>query len=384
MNKSVYVAAALCAPFAVSAQGALTPALPPGNPAPTAQETRMAMGIPSKGDLRGQKDTVGFASTAEQMARVWELSEAAPAPEPLGPRPAPGAVAIICPHDDYLCAGRMYREVIPLVKARTVILVGVFHKHRRFGARDRMAFDTYRAWRAPDGEIKASALREELLAQLDPGEYVQNDVWHDSEHSLEAVAYWLKHQDPGVEIVPVILPATSFARLQAMAGHLGAALARSMQERGWKLGEDVAIVISSDGTHYGTDFQYTPYGKGGVDAFQQAMAHDRELLKGLLAGPVSADMARRFYGMMVDPADPTHYLKSWCGRFSIPFGLLLLESAASGLGLRPPKGMPIGFGASVAFPDLPVQALGMGATCPINLYHFVTFPSVAYVQEPQP
>ena len=383
MNPSVCIAAALCAPFAAQAQGALTPALPPGNPAPTAQETRAAMGIPSAGDLRGQKDTVGFAATAEQMARVWELSEAAPAPEPLGPRPAPGVAGIICPHDDYLCAGRMYREVIPLVKARTVILVGVFHKHRRFGARDRMAFDSYRAWRAPDGEMKVSGLREELLAQLDPGEYVQNDVWHDSEHSLEGVAYWLKHQDPGVEIVPVILPAASFARLQAMAGHLGAALARCMKARGWTLGADVAIVISSDGTHYGSDFQYTPYGAGGVEAFQQAMTHDRGLLQGLLAGPVSADMARSFYGMMVDPADPAHYLKSWCGRFSIPFGLLLLEAAARGMGGQPPRGMPIGFGASVDFPEIAVPP-PMGATCPINLYHFVTFPSVAYVLEAQP
>lgn len=379
MNPSLCLSAALCAPLAVSAQGALTPALPPGNLPPTALETRQAMGIPSQADLRGQKDIVGFASTREQMARVWDLSAAAPAPEPLGPRPGPGVAGIICPHDDYLCAGRVYRAVVPLVKARTIILVGVFHQHRRFGARDRMVFDPYRAWRAPDGEIRISALREELLGQLDPGEYTQSAVWHDSEHSLEGVAYWLKHQDPGVEIVPVMLPAASFSRLQALAGHLGAALAVAMQRHHWRLGEDVAVVISSDGTHYGADFQYTPYGEGGTGAFQQAMAHDRDLLQGLLAGAVSADMAREFYARMVDPADPTRYLKSWCGRFSIPFGVMLLESAARGLGLEPPRGTPIAFGASVDFPELPVRALGLGATCPINLYHFVTFPAVAYV-----
>ena len=32
------------------------------------------MGIPSTAGLRGQQDTVGFASTAAQMAAVWEKS----------------------------------------------------------------------------------------------------------------------------------------------------------------------------------------------------------------------------------------------------------------------------------------------------------------------
>jgi len=45
--------------------------------------------------------------------------------------------------------------------------------------------------------------------------------------------------------------------------------------------------------------------------------------------------------------------------------------------------MPIGFGASVDFPEIAVPP-PMGATCPINLYHFVTFPSVAYVLEARP
>ena len=379
MKKSVFFSAAFCAPFVASAQADLTPPLPPVNFVPSLQETRSGMGIPSAGDMRGQKDTLGFASRADQMARVWELSEASPAPEALGPKPSPGVAGIICPHDDYICAGRVYREIIPLVKARTVVLVGVFHKYRRFGARSLMGFDSYRAWRSPDGEIKVSELREELLSKLDPEDCSQDPAWQDSEHSLEAVAYWLKHQDPGVEIIPVILPSAPFPRLQSMAEHLGEALAGSMKQRGWTLGKDVAIVISSDGTHYGADFNYTPYGEGGVLALQQAMDHDRELLGGILAGEVTTDKARRFFETMVDPDHPDTYRKPWCGRFSIPFGLVLLEATSRGLGLASPKGMPIAFGASVDVPELPLRALGLGTTCPVNLYHFVTFPSVAFV-----
>lgn len=379
MKKSLLLPTACCVPFAASAQAALTPPPPPVNLPPSLEETRGAMGIPSAGDLRGQKDIVGFASRADQMARVWESSEATPAPESLGPKPAPGVAGILCPHDDYLCAGRVYREIVPLVKAKVVILVGVFHKYRSFGARNAMAFETYRAWRSPDGEIPVSGLRDELLAKLDPESYTRNPAHHDSEHSLEAIAYWLKHQDPSVEIVPVILPSAPFLRLQSMAEQLGEALTGSMKQRGWTLGRDVSIVISSDGTHYGSDFHYTPYGAGGVGPFLTAMEHDRRILRELLAGEVTAAKAQAFFETMVDPASPDTYRRPWCGRFSIPFGLMLLAATSRGLGLKPPKGMPIAFGASVDFPELPVRSLGMGQTCPISLYHFVTFPSAAFV-----
>ena len=378
MNK-VLVPAALCACLALSAQAALNPVLPPGNAAPTLDATRKAMGIPSAGDLRGQQDVVGFASRADQMAKVWELSLAPPAAEALGPRPAPGVAGIICPHDDYLYAGRVYREIIPLVKARTVVLVGVFHRYRRYVARNVMVFDPYRAWRSPDGDIPVSGLRDEVLSSLDPATWSRDPAYQDSEHSLEAIAYWLKHQDPGLEILPVILPGSGFERLQGMASDLGHALAAAMKKRGWTLGRDVAIVISSDGIHYGADFHYTPYGEGGVDAFQKAMARDRELLRGPLAGPVTAAKAQAFFEAMVDPAHPDDYRMPWCGRFSIPFGLTLLEATSRELGLKAPTGLPIAFGASVNFPELPVKPLGMGATAPANLYHFVSFPAVAYV-----
>lgn len=379
MNRMFCAVAAACAPFTVSAQGALTPTLPPGNIAPTPEETRADMAVPSAGDLRGQKDGVGFAVTAAQMAEAWELSAAGPRPEALGPMPPAGVAGLICPHDDYLCAGPMYREAIPLVTARTVILVGVFHRHRRYSVQDLMVFDPYRAWRSPDGEIPVSGLREELLARLAPGEFAQSAVWHDSEHSLEAIAYWLKHQNPDLEILPVILPATAFNRLQLLAEHLGAALAGIMKERGWALGEDVAVVISSDGTHYGERYHYTPFGEGGVDTYLEAMETDRRMLKDLFAGPVGAAMARTFYASMTDPDQPTCFRGAWCGRFSIPFGLMLMAAAARGLGQAPPVAARAALGSSLGFPQLPAQEPGLGLTNPINLYHFVSYPTVAFV-----
>ncbi len=344
---------------------------------PTLEEVRKEMGVPSQGlELRGQRDAVGFASRADQMAKVWELSASPPAPESLGTPPATGVAAVICPHDDYLYAGRVYRKILPLVTARTVVLVGVFHRYRRFGAHDQLVFDPYRAWRTPDGPVPISNLREEILSRLPHEDFVQEAAMHDSEHSLEALVYWLRHLRPDLEIMPVIVPAAGFERLEQLADRLGAALAESFAKRGWRLGRDVAVAISTDGVHYGPDFKYTTYGDGGVAAYEQATSKDRSLLMGPLQGRVTREKIHELYATFVNPDHPDEYRLTWCGRFSVPFGLLLLERLARGEGAA--VGHPIAYATSVGWPELPVRDLGVGATAPANLYHFVGYPAVAF------
>jgi AmmeMemoRadiSam system protein B len=360
---------------------------PPASTPPSLEQVRGDMNIPSQSlELRGQRDSVGFASRAEQMARVWELSTTPPAPDSFAPLPAPGVAAVICPHDDYLYAGRVYRKVLPLVSARTVVLVGVFHRYRRFGEHDRLVFDPYRAWRSPDGPVPVSGLREDLLKQLPREDYVQDGAMHDSEHSLEALVYWLRHIRPDLEIVPVIVPASKFERMEQLADHLGAALDAVMKRRGWELGRDVALAISTDGVHYGPDFKYTPYGEGGVEPYLKAVEKDRSLLRGPLRGPLTRTKTRDLYATFVNPERPDDYRLTWCGRFAVPFGMLLLQRAARGFGQ--PVGHPIAYATSVGWPELPVRDAGLGATAPANLYHFVSYPAVAFTldrtMEPPP
>jgi AmmeMemoRadiSam system protein B len=370
---AVTVLAAASTPLLAQAVSAPREAAPP-----SLEEVRRGMGIPSRGDVRGQQDAVGFASTAEQMARVWDLSATTPAPDRLGEPPVPGVAGVICPHDDYLYAGRVYRRILPLVTARTVVLVGVFHKYRRFGAHDRLVFDPYRAWRTPDGEVPVSPLREDLLAALPKDDVVQDAAMHDSEHSLEALLFWLRHARPDLTIVPIIVPAASLPRLGELADHLGRALGASLEKRGWRLGRDVAIAISTDAVHYGADFKYVPFGEGGVTAYVRAAERDRALLKGPLAGPISADKVRRLFAEFVNPERPDEYRLTWCGRFSVPLGLLLLEITARALGEGTPVGQPVAYATSVGTSELPVRDVGLGSTAPANLYHFVGYPAVAF------
>ncbi len=355
---------------------------PPQGPPPSLAEVRKGMFLASTDTVRGQQDGVGFASTAAQMARTWELSATPPPPELLGPAPAPGVAGVISPHDDYLYAGRVYRKVLPLVTAKTVVLVGVFHKYRAFGARDVLVFDTYRAWRAPDGEVPVSPLRAALTARLPKGTFVADAAMHDREHSLEALVYWLRHARPDVEIVPVIVPASSWTRLRELAAALGDALGAEMKARGLSLGKDVAVAISTDGVHYGPDFKFVPYGEGGIEAYRTAVEKDRALLTGPLSGPVTEAKARSLYEGFVDPAAPDTYRYTWCGRFSVPLGLLLLSETARALGVPAPVGHPLAYATSVGSAELPLREAGLGATAPANLYHFVGYPAAAFTAGP--
>jgi len=351
---------------------------------PTLDEVRKEMGAPSTGEVRGQRDTVGYAATREAMARVWELSAQGPMPESFGAKVAPGVLGVIGPHDDYIYTARVYREIFPLVTAKTVVMVGVFHGYRKFGARDQLVFEAYRAWSSPDGEIPVSPLRDELFAALPERMAVKDDAAHDSEHSLEGIAYFMKHARPDLEIVPLIVPAASFERLEAMAASLGEALAAAMQKRQWKMGRDVSIVVSADGTHYGEDFRFVPYGAGGREALDKSVDDDRRLMRETLGGMVGAQKARAFYETVVDPANPDQYRRTWCGRFSVTLGSLLVEETARRMGLATPRSVPVALGVSVDAPELAVRGLGVGPTAPANLYHFVMHPALAFTSSSAP
>lgn len=365
-------AGAVASLLAALATGAVAATAAP----PSLEEVRKEMAIPSAGDLRGQLDGVGFARTAEQMARVFELSGAPPAPDRLGAVPAPGVAGAVCPHDDVLYAGRVYREVLPLVTARTVVVVGVFHRFRKFDAKDVLVFDTYRAWRAPDGEVPVSPLREEVLARLPKGDAIADAAMHDSEHSVEALVFWLRHLRKDVEILPVIVPQMRWERLEELGNRLGAALAAAAKTRGLVLGKDLAVVVSADAIHYGADFGQVPFGDGGIDAYQKATARDVAMLRAL-GGPLEAGKARAFYETCVNPESPAEYRVTWCGRFSIPMGFVALSRLARDLGGPPLAAAPVAYATSVGAPELPVRGDGLGETAPANLYHFVGYPALA-------
>jgi AmmeMemoRadiSam system protein B len=372
------VLAVLSATASLGGTGAVDPAV---------ADLLARVAVPSREDLRGQVDTVGYPIRAAVMDRVRKLCEerARPRRETLEREGIPAErpfVGGVCPHDDYYYAGRLYALLLPHVRARRVILFGVFHKARVFGCRDRLVFGRFHRWTGPYGPIPVSPLRDELLRRLPRDAVVVNDTMQAVEHSVEAILPFLQSVNRSVEIVPILVPYMGWERMEALSDTVASALARISSERGWRLGEDVAILCSADAVHYGDygwgKFTYAPFGIG-LEGYRKAVARDRSLAEHLLAGPLRTENLKEFLTRCVDPADPTRYRITWCGRFSVPFGLSVLAKLAAELEGRTVRGALLDYGTSIDEASLDSEGLGgLGPTAPNNLHHFVGYAAIGY------
>jgi len=375
---SLLAALAILDPFAVAA----------ADPPPTREEIERAMGRRSEGDVvRGQRDTIGFAVTAEQAEDVvstaveLELGAILERDGQLGLSPERGFVGGVCPHDDHLYAARAYVHLTERISAPRVVLVGVFHAARLWNLEDVLVFDAFESWHGPWGPVAVDGIRDEIIRSMDPGSIVVDNAMHAREHSLEAIVPFLQFRNREVTIVPILVPYASWDRLSALADELSSALAAVLVEQGWQLGRDLAVVVSSDAVHYGPDFDHAPFG---VDAagYQRAVDRDRALATDHLVGPLDPDRLADFESTLVAPEDVRTYRIPWCGRFSIPFGLELLRGTAAKTGLPVPDGHFLRYATSLSEPMLPVSeatvAAGLGTTAPSNLHHWVGYATVGF------
>ena len=348
------------------------------------EAVRARMAIPSdRLHLRGQRDGIGFARDATTMAAVWNAAAQPPHPASLGPDPGPEdrpIVGAIAPHDDYLYAGRVCRRALERIEAKIVLVIGVFHAYQRFELPEQLIFDPFWFWHTPDGPVAAADLRNDLIEQILRVAAIDSSI-HEYEHSIEAVVYWLKHAHPDVTIVPVLAPAGRLGALEFYARQLSGALVECMRSEGLEFGKDVAIVISADAIHYGADFNETRFGPGGKEAHDEAMAFDRRILTEFLAGEITPRRVEELYNTFVDPNDVHRYQWTWCGRFSIPFGLMVFGITASAFGMRP-IGWPLAYETSVSAPPLDVHMPPLGTTAPATFDHFVGYPAVSITFAP--
>lgn len=335
--------------------------------------------------IRQPVDPVGFATRAEQMDAIMaRIDERHPRSGPASALVDRGTTwrAAIAPHDDYAYVGGLYPDALGNVRARTVILIGVAHKARALGLEDRLLFDSFDAWSAPYGDVQVSPMRESILAGLPSDVYVVHDEMHALEHSIEAIVPFLQHRRRDLEIVPILIPPMSFGRMQEVARPLGAAIARTLIERSLQWGEDVAIVISNDAVHYGDEgWGGKDFARFGIESegYRQAVEYDRSIIRECLLGEVSIERIRAFTTHTVQPYDHREYRWTWCGRYSVPCGLLTAVYLANALGRKLPCGVLTGYGTSIDERGLvPVEDLGMGVTAPATARHWVGYVGVGY------
>jgi len=339
------------------------------------------------GGIRRPVDTIGFARYGWQMDSVMARIDRDFGPQ-INIAFAKNRVKkhtiwkmAICPHDDYAYAGWMYPLVLKNIKAQTVILIGVAHKAKKYGLENKMVFGSYKAWQGPYGPVKVSRLRERLMNQLPRGEYIVHDSLQGEEHSLDALIPFLQYYNPKVRIIPILIPYMSFNRMEGLAGSLARALSKVMDANNLSWMKDIAIVISSDAVHYGCEDwggkNYAPYGCD-QDGYLKAVGHEYDIIENCLIGGIAKKKIRRFTEYTTQDTNYREYKWTWCGRYSVPFGLLTAFYLQQHTHVVPLSGTLVGYSTSIDHTILPVKDLGMGVTAPANMRHWVGYVSIGY------
>jgi AmmeMemoRadiSam system protein B len=288
--------------------------------------------------------------------------------------------SVICPHDDYTYVGQLYPAVLSCIEAKTIILFGVAHRARLLGIENMLVFDSYDYWKEPYGPVKVSNIREEIMQEL-PGELYQvNDSLQSIEHSVEALIPFLQYFNKDIEIISILVPYMPFERMNDIAGSLSEAIENVIRRHHWKWGADVAIAITSDAVHYGDEgWGGSNYAFYGTDSsgYQLAVKHEWEIINAI-SGEINPENVRKFMTYTVQEEDYTVYKWTWCGRYSIPMGLLTSYYLAQLEGLDSFGGVPVGYCTSIDHEHLKVDDLRMGVTAPATMRHWVGYAGIIY------
>lgn len=329
-------------------------------------------------------DTVGFAQYSWQtdslLARIErlqpvQLKEA----ETVFDSSASLRVAI-SPHDDYTYVGYLYPALLSHVRSDVVILFGVGHKARVFGIEDKIVFGSYRKWKSPRGSVEISELQNSIIKNLPEDQFLVHDSLQAAEHSMEALVPFLEYYNPDVKIIPIIVPAMSFERMESIASSLSEAIRKTMKEADLAWGTGWSIVISTDAVHYGNeDWGGKNYDRFGVDSagYFQTVEYEKQIMSGMLEGNLTPEKIRAFSSCTVSENDYREYKWSWCGRYAVPLGLLTAYDISVKTEV-PLKGLAVGYSTSIANQPVPVADIGMGVTAPAKLTHWVGYAAVGY------
>lgn len=318
--------------------------------------------------VRPVRDDVGFCWNKTQLTRFIQYLESV---EEMRPHDGP-VVAGISPHDDYLYAGRVYIPLMRAVTAQEVVIFGVTHRTVRDSIGDPkgvVILDSYPAWRGAGEEVPISRMREVLKDRLDPSMVLVSNPAHRLEHSIEALVPFVRYFNPDARITPIMVTAMSYGRMDTVSTSLAAVLVDYAREHNLKPGRDVVFLISSDANHYGDDFNNTPFGVDSA-AHERAVKQDVNLAISTLTKTVSQEKIELLTESL------KHIL--WCGRFSVPFGMLTTMKVIKALTGRDLQGELLKYSDTFTNGVLPIEGTGMGTTAPFSLKHWVGFFSIAY------
>jgi hypothetical protein len=194
-------------------------------------------------------------------------------------------VAGIVPHAGWTFSGALAAMVFAAIRQRhekvnTFVIFGAAHSY--FG--DAPALCAAGAWLTPLGQ----AVVDEELAQAVLSSTNATDEFsaHAAEHSIEVQIPLIQDIFPGAKILPILVPPREQA--VALGGAVGRIIERTEQKK-------IVCIGSTDLTHYGPSYGFTPIGIGKAALQWAKEVNDRKFI----------DLALRMdpHGLLADAAE---------------------------------------------------------------------------------
>lgn len=324
--------------------------------------------------IRPIHDTIGFAQYDWQLDSIYNRLQLKDIPN------AKTWKTVISPHDDYKYAGKLYHTSLKGVNANTIILIGVAHRARNYNLQDKIIFGSFTHWKSPYGKLKVSDLNLKIQKKLAKESFIVHDSMHVLEHSLEAIVPFLHKKNKDLEIIPILVPYINYETIDAISSNLSTVISEILKTNNLHFGKDVAIVISNDAVHYGTENWSKNLAPYGVDdaGTEKAVNHDKHLVNKYLTGEISMDMVKGFTKETVQETDYKEYKWVWCGRYSVPFGLAFANKLNILENEIPLSGEFLDYASSIDHKLIQVEDLKMGTTAIATQKHWVAYASIKY------
>jgi AmmeMemoRadiSam system protein B len=168
------------------------------------------------------------------------------------PREPVKAVAGVVPHAGWIFSGAVAAKVFKCISTvsdpETFVLLGAVHTWRPHGN----SLYARGSWETPLGDVTVD---EEVAAKLLDslaGNIAEDPAAHEGEHSIEVQLPFIKHMCPDAKIVPIAMPPHEGAHITG----------KKIGETVSTIGKKIAVVGTTDLTHYGDAYGFTPYGYG--------------------------------------------------------------------------------------------------------------------------
>jgi AmmeMemoRadiSam system protein B len=181
--------------------------------------------------------------------------------------PVQGAKGGIVPHAGWICSGAIAGEVIATLaqsaRPDVVVVFGAVHAPIELPV---AALQSFGAWDVPVGICQiAMDISQQLAGFADL--FVTDDRFHIREHAVEVESPLIQVVWPNARLLPIEVP------LVDQASEIGRRTARAVLDNGLQ----PVFLASSDLTHYGPAYRFTPAGTGEA-ALSWAKQNDRRLL----------------------------------------------------------------------------------------------------------